>query len=233
MSQKVKNDQKQQTRLLLGAVLVGALVIAAGFVLLSASGGGLTRASIDYSAIPTTKTSDGAVVLGNPEAPFTLVVFEDFMCGHCQTYEPELETYIKEMVATGRAKFEFRMLQSASPSPLMFQLVECAEKIKPGSFYTAREELFYLARTGWRADSGPRSFASALGLNYNEVLTCQATATQHMTDAQLAQQVGAQGTPSVFIRVNNSAPRVEARLGARPDAATLRRFIEEQFPSGS
>lgn len=233
MVQKVKNDPKQQTRLLLGAVLVGALVIAVGFIVLSASGGGLTRANIDYSAIPTTKAPDGAIVLGNPEARFTLVVFEDFMCGYCQTYEPELETYIKEMVVSGRARFEFRMLQSSSPSPLMFQLAECAETIKPGSFYAAREELFYLARTGWRADSSPRSFASALGLNYNDVLKCQATATQYVTDAQLARQLGAQGTPSVFIRIDNSQPRAEARLGARPDAATLRRFIDEQFPAGS
>ncbi len=232
MVQKVKNDEKQaQTRLILGAIGVGALVIALGFILLSASGGGLGRANIDYESIPVTKTNDGAWVLGEAEAPFTLVVFEDFMCSYCQAYEPDLEAYIKEFVATGRAKFEFRMLQTSSPSPLMFQLAQCADEIDEGSFFKAREELFHMARAGWRADSSPRAFADTLGLNYTEILSCQRDANQWQVDAQLAQQLGASGTPAVFVRVNNSTPRTEVNLGPRPDISTLRNYINAQFPA--
>lgn len=230
MTQKTSASGQNNQRLILGGIIVASLVVAIGFIILSATGGGVGRANIDYSQIPVTKLADGGYSLGNPDAPFTLVVFEDFMCSHCQTYEPDMEAYIKEFVATGRAKFEFRMLQSSSPTPLMFQLAQCSEQLKPGSFYKAREELFYMARAGWRADSSPRAFSDTLGLNYSDVLKCQKEANQWFVDGQLAQQLGAQGTPSVYVRINNSAPRLETLLGPRPSIDQLRSYINTQYP---
>ena len=53
----------------------------------------ITIESGRYTGLQTYRTNDGGIVLGDPDAPFTLVAFEDFMCAHCQDYQPN-RTYL-------------------------------------------------------------------------------------------------------------------------------------------
>src|SRR4051794_33993937 len=41
-----------------------------------------------YSDIPQSRTEDGAFVLGDPDAPITIIEFLDWGCPHCQAYKP-------------------------------------------------------------------------------------------------------------------------------------------------
>src|SRR6188474_1184283 len=54
-----------------------------------------------YADIPFSRTEDGAPVLGNPDAPITIIEFADFACPFCQRYEPTMQEFIQEYVATG------------------------------------------------------------------------------------------------------------------------------------
>jgi protein-disulfide isomerase len=56
-----------------------------------------------YAHIPFSHTDDGAPVLGNPDAPITIIEFADFACPYCQRYEPTMQVFIDTYVATGRA----------------------------------------------------------------------------------------------------------------------------------
>ena len=58
-----------------------------------------------FADIPQSRTEDGAFVLGDPDAPVTIVEFADFMCPHCQAYQTTVNRFIEQYVATGQAKF--------------------------------------------------------------------------------------------------------------------------------
>ncbi len=158
--------------------------------------------SIDYSAIPQSRTEDGAFVLGEPDAPITIVEFADFMCPHCQNYHATVQQIIETYVATGQAKFEYRFFPvvDASLSPLTARMAECADILKPGSFWQAHDVLYELTPAGFNSMT-PFTFAARTGLDYDALVSCvEEDAGQLVTDVELAQSVGITGTPSIMIR---------------------------------
>lgn len=227
MSQTVNKSSTISQRTLLIGIVVAAIAVAAVLIVVS-SGSGLAGSGIDYAALPQFRTADGGFVLGSPEAPVTLVVFEDFRCPHCQTYETELEQFVKEYVAKGKAQLEFRMMMSTSRSPLMFQLLQCAEEIKPNSFWKGREQLFTMARRGFNDATSPREFAASLGIDYNKVLDCVPNARQFVTDQNVAISTGVSGTPTVLVRYNGGTlQNPPVQLGPRPSIAQIRSFMAQ------
>jgi len=163
---------------------------------------------VTYSEIPQARTEDGAFVLGDPDVPITIIEFADFLCPHCQEYEPTIQRFIREYVATGKARLEFRSLPAVDPtySPIAARLAECSAELKPGSFWEAHDTLFDIAmRTRFGSES-PRAFAEAMDLNYSDVLDCIREADQVTTDVELAQEMGVQGTPAIMVRYDDNEP---------------------------
>jgi protein-disulfide isomerase len=204
---KNTSDDRQRIVLIISAVAVIALFAVIAYVIYG------NQSRTDYSNIPMERTADGAFILGNPEAAVTIVAWEDFLCPHCQAYESTIEDFIVQYVATGQARFEFRMLIAIDPtySALAFQLVECAELERPGSFFTARETMFRIATTSrFNANSG-REFASQMGMPYGALLNCTSEADQYTTDMALANQFGenVSGTPAVGWRMNGGEVRFD------------------------
>lgn len=228
MTKKTAQQEKraQQNNIILGVVVV-AVVLAIGLIAINFSGIGSGGPEVDFASIPVTRTQDGAFVAGNPDAPFTLVVFEDYRCSHCVEYEPTIQRYLKDFVETGKAKFEFRMLQTASPDDTIFRLAQCAGEQVPARFFEFREMLFEMAARGWNPASAPRDFASKANLNYSEILGCTAGVTQIATDANLAQEARVTGTPFLLYRDANgnlsSMP-----IGQAPNYDALKSFVEPQ-----
>ena len=91
---------KQRLYILGGGVAV-AVIIAIIAIVATTSGGRVRGAKFDYSEIPQSFTDDGAPVLGDPNAPITIVEFADFMCPHCQEYTETIGRVIEEHVITG------------------------------------------------------------------------------------------------------------------------------------
>jgi protein-disulfide isomerase len=157
---------------------------------------------IDYSAIPQSRTEDGAFVLGEPDAPITIVEFADFMCPHCQNYHATVQQLIETYVATGQAKLEYRFFPvvDANLSPLTARMAECADILNPGSFWQAHDVLYELTPAGFNSMT-PFTFAARTGLEYDEMVSCvEEDAGQLITDVELAQATGITGTPSIMIR---------------------------------
>jgi protein-disulfide isomerase len=158
--------------------------------------------SIDYSVIAQSRTEDGAFVLGDPDAPITIVEFADFMCPHCQNYHSTVQELIENYVATGQAKFEYRFFPvvDANLSPLTARMAECADILQPGSFWSAHDVMFELTSNQFTSFS-LYTFAARVGLDYDEMLTCaQETANQVGTDTDLARAIEVTGTPSILVR---------------------------------
>jgi protein-disulfide isomerase len=109
---------KQNRPLLIVAVVAVVAVVAIVVWQLLAVAPSDSSPFARYTAIPQNRLEDGGFVLGNPEAPITVIEFADFACPHCQEYSPAIHDLIDEFVATGKAKLEYRMFISAAIRPM-------------------------------------------------------------------------------------------------------------------
>ncbi len=71
--------------------------------------------------------ADG-MFLGKPDAPLTLTVFEDFLCGHCLRFTALVEPMIvEEYVLPGKVRLEFRNWPILGPTSVSAAAAaECA-----------------------------------------------------------------------------------------------------------
>jgi protein-disulfide isomerase len=223
---KAKNGTPNNN-LVLGIMAI-ALIAGAIFIFLNVSGITQNSISIDYSKMPVTRTDDGAFVLGNPEAPLTVVTWEDFFCSHCHDYEPTMRQFIKNYVETGKVKYEFRMLRTASPNDALFRLAQCVGEADADAFFKGREMLFDMTSKGWDSATSPRQLAADLGIEYSQILDCTSDAQQLATDTALAEALGAGGTPTLLIRDANGnfIPQSRTQLSTAPSYANLTAYLD-------
>ena len=167
-------------------------------------------------------------VLGDPAAPITIVAFEDFLCSHCQRYKSTVDKLISQYVVKGMARFEYRFTPVVDPaySRLTAQLAECADTLRPGSFWTAHDRLFQLASARRFNDSSARSFAEMMDMSYADLLECTRDATQVDIDTQYANQLEVRGTPTVFFQIGNAMPQLSP-FSNQPTIEQLGALIEQ------
>ncbi|HRF96455.1 MAG TPA: thioredoxin domain-containing protein, partial [Aggregatilineales bacterium] len=180
-----QKQQQQQTFLLVGGVVAAAVVVFVAIVAFSQNAIA-ERSAVDFSQLETNRTSDGAFVLGDPNAPITIVEFADFACPHCQDYKDTINTFIEEFVVTGKARLEFRLIANLGADSTQYaKLAECAANMSgdDSNFWVAHEELFYYATSQrMSGDQAGRELAKKLDLNLSRLLECTQEADQYQTD---------------------------------------------------
>lgn len=198
MKRKSSTPANRQGIVILGVVVIVVVVVALVAILLSGNQSG----EVDVASLQQTRADDGGFVLGNPEAPITVIEFADFACSHCQEYHPTITKFLQNYVVTGKAKFEYRIFPTAGGQTSVYtgQLLQCAEEQKPGSFWNGYNLMFSYAFSGRYTQDVGRLLANDEGLNYSELLNCASTATQVQTDVNFGQQSGITGTPAVLVR---------------------------------
>lgn len=186
--------------------IIGLFAVAAVVVAIILSGGSApsTEAQIDYAQIPQSRTGDGAFVLGFDTAPITVVEFADFTCPHCQEYTDTINTFIRDYVATGKAKFEYRMYAGTGSQYREYaaHIAECADDLSPGGFWPAHDIIFEYGRAGRYEEVG-RVIADQLKISYSNLLQCASSANQYDTDVNVGSAAGVQGTPAIMIRMGD------------------------------
>lgn len=194
-------QQQRQLLIIIGIVAVVAVVVIAAIAL----SGQIASSNINFAEIPQSRTSDGAFVLGDPNAPVTIVEFADFGCPHCQNYHGDITRFIEEFVTTGKAKFEYRSFPTAGGPITEFasKVQECAEQQRPGAYWEAYKLYYDLALTARFNEDAHRIVARELGLNYSDILQCTERATQVRTDVNFGASNGVSGTPAVMMRVGD------------------------------
>ena len=158
-----------------------------------------------YADIPFSRTEDGAPVLGNPDAPITIIEFADFACPYCQRYEPTMQQFIKEFVVTGRAKYEFRVFPTAGGRMTVFvgSIASCFEDQQAGVFWPLHDLLYAHAEAEIYNEDMLKAMATVFNLNFEDALTCigdRGKALQVETDVQLGHSLGVGGTPAIRVR---------------------------------
>lgn len=193
------------------------------------------RSGVDYTQLQAGRTSDGAFILGNPDAPITLVEFADFMCVHCQNYKPTIDEFVREFVVSGKARLEYRLIANLGADSTQYaKLAECAATITNNdtNFWLAHDELYYFAISQrMNSDQAGRELAKNLNLNFTRLLECTQTARQYQTDMALARTAETSGTPAVRIRLAGSSsaipqPISPSYLSGGVDISVLRTTVE-------
>ncbi len=203
-------NTNQQRSILIIAVIVAAAVIVAILAIMISNNSIPTASSSTYNDVPKSRTEDGGYVLGNPDAPVTIVEFADFACPHCQDYAGQMAKFIEGYVLTGQARFEYRMFISAADptyGPYTAQLAECTDTLKPGTFWSSHDILFELGSRARFNETTARTLADRVGVNYSELLGCAQDADQFSKDMQLGTSVGVKSTPTIMVRLGDAAPQ--------------------------
>ena len=138
---------------------------------------------------------DDDPVLGNEDAPVTIVEFSDYQCPYCSRFRFETLDQIKSAyIDTGKAKFVYRDFPLSSIHPFAQKAAEASECADDqGKFWEYHDALFTNQQLLDSAD---------LGLNSGDFDSCLDSGKYQQEvqkDFQDAQRAGGQGTPYFVI----------------------------------
>ncbi|MCW4352232.1 DsbA family protein [Hoyosella sp. YIM 151337] len=195
------------------AVLVAAVAVV-GMVMWQQR----TSAPVDegygsVQAAPVALAEDGVITLGYPEAPRSIMIFEDHMCDGCQAFERLYGQHIARVVDEGEIRVDYHSLNfldpassSGSYSTRAAAAAECVAETGDGAAFSAFHAAAYEAkpRSGEdRSNDELAELARDAGAS-DTAVECIATgareeaAREHADLARAAMDAaGGEGTPTV------------------------------------
>ena len=187
-------------------IIIGvvAAIIAIGIVASYSSSS--DTAIMDGRSHGTVSTEMGSPILGDPEAPITIVEFGDYQCHACynwfHTHKPAIyENYI----ATGKANLVFVDLAFLGrDSPPASQATYCAED--QGMYWEYHDILYNSQESkidgGWANSERLKAFAFSLGLDMEQFVSCLDSgkySDRVKYNTSQAKKHGAKATPTFVI----------------------------------
>jgi len=174
---------------------------------------------------------NGSTVLGNPNAPITLVEFGDYQCHYCHVFFESIEGKImKKYIETGKVNMIFKDYNIiGQDSVKASQGAHCAKD--QGMFWEYHDILYSNwtgENNGWASGTNLANYAQNIGLDMDEWSECMVN--QKHSDIILASNEDAKklqltGTPAFF--VINSDGQVSKLFGAQPFEVFERVFDEQ------
>jgi protein-disulfide isomerase len=146
------------------------------------------------------------ITMGDPNAPVTILVFEDYLCPHCAEFTTHIEPdIVEQLIKPGKAKLIFHdfPLRPETGSFLAARAARCAND--QGKFWEYQDVLFRTQPTwGTAPDKEPALVRAAEGLGldkgkFRSCLDSDRHADEVSADLQLARALGLDGTPSVLV----------------------------------
>ena len=176
--------------------------------------------------------SNGSPILGDPNAPITLVEFGDYQCHYCNVFFQSIEKdIVKNYVDTGKVKIIFKDYNIiGEDSVIASQGAHCAND--QGLFWEYHDILYSNwtgENNGWASSENLAIFAQQIGLNMNKWSECMNKGSHSQIilksndDARTLQLTG---TPAFFII--NSEGEVSKLFGAQP-FEVFKRIFDEQL----
>ena len=178
-----------------------------------------------------TFVENGSPVLGNPNAPITLVEFGDYQCHYCHVFFESIEgKIIKNYIETGKVKMIFKDYNIiGKDSVKASQGAHCAND--QGLFWEYHDILYSNwtgENNGWASGANLANYAQDIGLEMNQWTDCmsqQKHSKTILTSNEDAKKLQLTGTPAFF--VINSDGQVSKLFGAQPFEVFERLFDEQ------
>jgi len=190
------------------AVIFGILVISL-IVVIATSMSSSTDETFDVDMTRThgsISTALGSPILGDPDAPVTIVEFGDYQCHQCHNWFVDTKPMImRDYIETGKVNLvfvDFAFLGRDSPKAA--QATYCADDQNMyweyhNSLYTSQESKI---DNGWASSERLKAFAFNLNLDmelFNECLDSEKYSKRVQYNSQQARDNGVRGTPGFFI----------------------------------
>lgn len=201
----LKKDQMwKYSTFVLGAILIiGAFVFFVG----GDDNNAPTGLAVDAPSVPTQPSAvqaseDDDAVLGDPNAPVTIIEFSDYQCPFCQRHylqtHPQL---IENYVDTGKVKIVFRDFPLTSIHPQAQKAAEAAECVGDqggDEAYYEMHDLLFENQNNLGQDN-LIALADSLGYDIADCLESGEFASEVTKDTNDAQAAGGRGTPYFVI----------------------------------
>ena len=158
---------------------------------------------------------NGSPIMGNPNAPITIVEWGDYQCTFCYKFhQSSKDALIEEYVNTGRINFVFRDFPLNGPgSVLAAQASYCADD--QGKYWEYHDEIYKNwagERTGWVTRQSLDQFANTVGLDlvqFNKCLDDEKYQQRVLENEKFGVKIGIKATPSFLIFNNEKITKVE------------------------
>jgi len=146
------------------------------------------------------------VTVGDESAPATIIVFEDYLCGHCSMFSLQIKPIVEEsLVKTGKARLVYYdwPLNPATGTFLAARAARCAGD--QDKFWDYHTRLMRNQRTwGMRENKLPifEEYAEELGLDVRDFKACLNSdrhAVEVSANRELARSLGLDGTPAILV----------------------------------
>ena len=178
-----------------------------------------------------TFVENGSPVLGNPNAPITLVEFGDYQCHYCNVFFETIEgDIITNYVETGKVKIIFKDYNIiGSDSVNASHGAHCAKD--QGMFWEYHDILYSNwtgENNGWASPENLILFAEKINLDMDKWVKCMDEKPHSkviLTSNEDAKKLQLTGTPAFF--VINSDGQVSKLFGAQPFEVFERVFDEK------
>ena len=154
----------------------------------------------------TALLENGSPILGNIDAPLTLVEFGDYQCSFCKRHFVQTHDLImKNYVVTGDVKILFKdmIITPGEGSVKAAHAAHCAKD--QGMFWKYHYMLYNNwegENTGWITDDSLNKFAKNIDLDMNQFAKCMSDnkwMNLIKASGQDANTMGVTGTPSFFL----------------------------------
>lgn len=102
-----ERKERQKRLLTIGGVVLAVLLLVGGVFLYL---GTRDTTGDKPQAVPAGVVDDFGVVVGDPSAPRTITIYEDFQCPICAAFEAEVGDELNAAVEAGKVKVDYRMV---------------------------------------------------------------------------------------------------------------------------
>lgn len=229
--------------IIVGSVLISiSILVSGGAVKIKGFNSGTTALAPTAPTVPTAPTTpeeptgpvkvslDDDPVLGNPDAPVTIVEFSDYECPFCKRHYDQTHAQLKtNYIDTGKVKLVFRDLPLSFHDPMATTEAIAANCAKDqggdAAYYKFHDTMFEKTTSNGNGLTKDQlyAFAGEQGLNVENFKSCVETEKfkdEVSKDLADAGNAGATGTPS-FIIGKSTGSEIEGKLvvGAQPYAA--------------
>ena len=175
------------------------------------------------SPVPTVSEAsiDDDPILGEKDAPLTLIEFSDYQCPFCGRFARDTLPLIKkEFIEKGKVRYVFRDFPVHRIHPQAQKAAEAAQCAGGQDKYWEMHDLIFENQKAMEVEN-LKGYAEGLGLNmkdFNKCLEDGRYAEEVMKDLAAGGRAGIRGTPSFILGRTTEDGTIKGRLiiGAQP-----------------
>ena len=176
--------------------------------------------------------ANGSPLLGDTDAPITLIEFGDYQCHFCNVFFESTESsIIKNYVETGKVKMIFKDYNIIGPDSVNASHgAHCAGE--QGLFWEYHDILYTNwdgENTGWASSENLMSFAKSVDLDmdaWSQCMTDQSHSKTILASNEDAQSLKLSGTPAFFVM--GADGKTTQLFGAQP-YETFEKIFEQEL----